>query len=66
MAAKAVVAEFRTEKETRKQSFPGHGVDVERIGDRVVIKGSFETAASAAAQRGFEDPLQDGHLTLAR
>jgi len=40
---KAVVAEFRTEKETRKQSFPGHDINVERIGDRVVIQGSFET-----------------------
>jgi hypothetical protein len=46
-AANAVVAEFRTEKETRQQHFPGHGVDVERVGDRVVIKGSFETYRTA-------------------
>jgi phosphate/sulfate permease len=46
-AATAVVTEFRTEKETRKQSFPGHGVDVERVGNRVVIKGSFETYRTA-------------------
>jgi hypothetical protein len=44
---KAVVAEFRTEKETRKQSFPGHDLDVERVGDRVVIKGSFESYRTA-------------------
>lgn len=45
--ANAVVAEFRTEKETRKQSYAGHGVDVERAGNRVVIKGSFETYRTA-------------------
>jgi hypothetical protein len=46
-AANAVVTEFRTEKEIRKQSYAGHGVDVERIGNRVVIKGSFETYRTA-------------------
>src|ERR1700754_117737 len=46
-APDAVVTEFRTEKETRKQSFPGPGVDVERAGDRAVIKGSFETYRTA-------------------
>jgi MFS family permease len=44
---KAVVAEFRTEKEMRKQSFPGHDLHVERVGDRVVIKGSFESYRTA-------------------
>ncbi len=42
-AKNAVVQEFRSEKETRKQSFPGHDVNVDRVGDRVVIQGSFET-----------------------
>jgi len=46
-SADAVVAEFRTEKETRKQSFAGHGVEVERAGNRAVIKGSFETYRTA-------------------
>ena len=46
-AATALVTEFRTEKETRKQSFPGHDVAVERVGDRVVIKGSFESYKTA-------------------
>jgi hypothetical protein len=46
-AANAVVTEFRTQKETRKQAFAGHGVDVERAGSRVVIKGSFETYRTA-------------------
>ncbi|MEA2783738.1 MAG: hypothetical protein QOK29_5334 [Rhodospirillaceae bacterium] len=46
-AAKEVVTEFRTEKETRQQHFPGHNVDVERVGDRAVIKGSFETYRTA-------------------
>ena len=44
---KDVVAEFRTEKETRKQSFPGHDLDVERVGDRVVITGSFASYRTA-------------------
>ncbi len=44
---KAVVTEFRTEKETRKQSFPGHDVHVERVGDRVVVQGAFETHKTA-------------------
>ena len=46
-ARNAVVTEFRTEKETRQQHFPGHNVDVERAGNRVVIKGSFETYRTA-------------------
>lgn len=45
--AKAVVAEFRTEKETRKQSFPGHDLRVEREGGRAVIMGSFESYRTA-------------------
>jgi hypothetical protein len=44
---KAAVHEFRTEKETRKQSFPGHDLHVERVGGRVVIQGSFETQKTA-------------------
>jgi hypothetical protein len=44
---KALMQEFRTEKETRKQSFPGHDVHVERVGDRVVIQGSFESRKTA-------------------
>jgi hypothetical protein len=44
---KVVVAEFRTEKETRKQSFPGHGLHVERVNNRVVIVGSFESYRTA-------------------
>ena len=43
----AVVTEFRTEKEARKQSFPGHDVHVERVGDRVVIQGGFDTHKTA-------------------
>ncbi len=46
-AQNAVVQEFRTEKETRKQSFPGHDVHVERVGDRVVIQGNFESHKTA-------------------
>lgn len=46
-AKNAVVQEFRADKETRKQSFPGHDVNVSRVGDRVVIQGSFETHKTA-------------------
>jgi hypothetical protein len=46
-AQQAVVAELRTEKETRKQAYAGHGVHVERVGNRVVIKGNFETYKTA-------------------
>jgi hypothetical protein len=42
-----VAAEFRTEKETRKQSFPGHDLDVVSVGDRAVIRGSFESYRTA-------------------
>jgi hypothetical protein len=45
--ANAVVTEFRTEKETRKQSFAGHGVYVERVGNRVVIQNNFEAYKTA-------------------
>jgi hypothetical protein len=45
-AAEAVVAEFRTEKETRKQS-AGHGIHVEHVGNRLVIQGSFEAYKTA-------------------
>lgn len=40
--ADAVVAELYTDKEERKPLFPGHGVEVERIAGRAVIRGSFE------------------------
>lgn len=54
-----VVAEFRTEKETRKQSFPGHDVEVERRGDRVVIYGSFDTLRTAE-QRSIRLQVRGG------
>jgi hypothetical protein len=46
-AAKDVVAEFYTEKEVRKQSFPGHDLEVEHLTHRAVIRGSFETYKTA-------------------
>lgn len=42
-----VVAELHTDKETRKQSFPGHGLEVERVAEGAVIRGSFETHKTA-------------------
>jgi hypothetical protein len=46
-SAGEVVAEFYTDKETRKQPFPGHGIEVEQLADRAVIRGSFETYKTA-------------------
>ena len=46
-ASTAVVVEFRTEKQTRKQHFPGHDVNVNRVGDRVVIQVSVLTYKTA-------------------
>lgn len=45
--ATAVEAEFRTEKEIRKPAFAGNGIEVARVGNIVVVTGSFETRKTA-------------------
>jgi hypothetical protein len=45
--ANEVVVEFYTDKEARKPLFPGHGLEVERVADGTVVRGSFETLKTA-------------------
>jgi hypothetical protein len=56
-----VLAEFHTDKETRKQSFPGHDLEVERLAGQPVIRGSFETYKTAR-RRSIRLRIGDGPI----